>query len=168
MFFCWIGSFDVTNSSEIIYRLQMEDDYVDMYLAEDGEIPYFATHAVLYYNQSVRSYIKVLARYISSEQVSSSDRHFLLDLLNYEHLGLVRLWNERQLAVKCMMQVLFENNVPEEIWYAKGFAGASYEYVFDMKAKLCHKIGIASDAFAPRAEIDNWMSVMAYYASCLY
>ena len=88
--------------------------------------------------------------------------------MNYEHLGLVRLWNERQLAVKSMMQVLVENNVPKEIWYAKDFAGASYEYVLNIKAKLCNKIGLNSYKAIPKVAISNWVSVMAYYASCLY
>lgn len=166
MFVGWVGVFDVINSSKQQYRLQAQD--VNFDFSSDGDaVSEYATHKVLYYNQPLKYYIRAMARYISSDKVSNADRQFLVDLLDCEFLGLRRTWERRQVAIRLMMQVLLDSDISINNWYSENFADADYKCAFGIRAKFCEKVGIKHSAVPPRVSANNWMSVMAYYASNL-
>ena len=165
MFIGWLGVFDAKHSAKHIYCLQAQEVVIGLEPMPDGTAPEFATHEGFLCNRTLREYLQRIAAYVSSENVSDTDRDYLKNLREYEYLGLVPCWLRRQKAVRKMIAVLIENGVSAKALYADNFSGADAKTIQNMKVCLRQAIGIRASKAATTADISNWATLIAYYAS---
>lgn len=164
MFIGWLGHFNAKVSSPKLYALQAQNVIFGLEAMPDGSAPEIATHEAVVCNPSLRDYLKQIACYVKSDEVSDSDRLFLKELSERRYLGLFDVWKKRQKASCQMIFALAEKGIKAQELYVDDFNGADYKEQQNIKLCFRHIVDVKASR-ASSSFPNNWATLVAYYAS---
>ena len=119
-------------------------------------------------NPTLKFYLEQMACYVSSDDVSESDRNYLKDLANREYLGLSQCWQKRQQTACQILGVLMENGIARDDLYIADFVGVGYKTFQRIKTDLRQAIGLKAAQTATKFDLSNWATLTAYFCSLIH
>jgi hypothetical protein len=167
MFIGWLGFFNAKNSAKYLYSQKAQNVVFELASMSDSSAPEVAMHKTIMCNLTLGEYLESMAVYVTSDNVSENDRLYLTDLSRREYLGLSQCWQKRQKAAQKMLIVLFEEGIKPHQIYAENFAGADYATVLKIKTKLRKAVDLKASQATTKG-VNDWASMLAYFASLIY
>ena len=113
----------------------------------------------------MKFYLRQMARYVASENVSENSRAYLNDLLSREYLGLYDCWYHRQKAAQKLLLTILSHGFTPRNMYSADFAGADSDLVQYLKLCLRRSVGVKASQVATKLPLFNWATMSAYYCS---